>query len=445
MDLTKQYFAWAASHPDAAGKLFADAALVHGYDPGLCLGRPGLLTAAETAEYLDSAARLCDLVLDLPARLFGGDLAAFGRALGYNDDEISLVADPQSAVRKPLLRPDFLRAADGFHLLEINAGSVLAGWEMAKLNRAALAHEEFARFAAEHGLVFEDSLDWFGQLIREASPRGAERSPFVAVVDSVYGFRKFRTVSDKVVASMQALKFDVVGCDANNLVIDGDRVSVRGREVDVVFRMFVVNELVPGGEDLARIRAIVAATGAGRTGLFDPLESECYGSKSCLALLSDEQYWSSLDADERAVVGKHLPATRFLRDETTVIAGERVPLARDVLAHKDDWVLKPTRPDEVGVLPGVSCERDRWERVIRERFRGPFVVQHRVDPVPEPFPRRHAPGEVDQMVVNWAPTFVGGQYVGSMLRALPVEKSAVINVHSGAWYGCVFHQSADMS
>ena len=77
----------------------------------------------------------------------------------------------------------------------------------------------------------------------------------------------------------------------------------------------------------------------------------------------------------------------------------------------------------------------QWREQLAGACHGPYVLQRRVRPVPEPFPS--GPGEQVPYVVTWGVFTVANGHGGIFTRGVTVESGAqVINAFGGAAVGC---------
>src|ERR1700727_1354246 len=123
------------------------------------LSRPLFLGHEEAAQLHADLTQVRSALVSLPNRLFGGDLAAFARAAGMAEIQVSAILRSRSTgtvTRRS--RADMYLDADGFTLLELNMGSALGGVDHATVCRSLLQHPVLAEFADEHGLEYVDTV-----------------------------------------------------------------------------------------------------------------------------------------------------------------------------------------------------------------------------------------------------------------------------------------------
>jgi hypothetical protein len=159
-----------------------------------------------------------------------------------------------------------------------------------------------------------------------------------------------------------------------------------------------------------------------------------FASKGALAMLSDEKNRSLFDAQERASLDRILPWTRMVRPGPVRLEdGSQADLIDYTLSHQDDLALKPTLlHGGSGVLLGWHQDTSPllWEERVRAALDGPYVIQRRIQPVPELFPGED--GDLTPWIVAWSPFTMLGRYGGVFARATSVASNVeVINVTGG--------------
>jgi len=149
----------------------------------------------------------------------------------------------------------------------------------------------------------------------------------------------------------------IVG-DVTDLSWRGNRIMLRGREIDALYRFYPVERLYRH----AVFAPLLEATIDRKLLLLNGLRGFLAQSKACLAWLWTNR--ASLGAVDRALVERHLPATVLARD----------PGAPRLLP---DAVVKHVNGREGdSVVFGASLDAAAWEARLLE---GGYVVQRRVD------------------------------------------------------------------
>lgn len=410
---------------------------------GRYLSRPLFAGHDELAQCHADLARVHAALVSLPARLYRGDLAAFARGVGEETGSYPVQALLRGHTGKTsaLARADLYRCGDGFKLLEYNMGSALTGLENADLGRALLEHPLLSGFAAEHRLGCTDSMrEQVATLLAEsglAEAAAAGDRPVVAVTD--WPGSPLGGYMHRLATRWSSLGLDAAACHAGELAVRDGRVWLRGSKVDVIARMFVGDSLLdPAAPPL--IEPILDVAARGNVAMFTPLDTEIFGAKAALAMLSDEGNRDVFSAAELASFDRILPWTRMLRPgPVTLEDGHRVDLPDYAVRHPGDLVIKPTGScGGAGVTLGwdPAVTPDRWRAALSGALATPgsHVLQRRVRPVPELFPSET--GDLTPWIITWG-VFTGARgYAGTYARGLPATSAdEVVNLGHGAYAG----------
>ena len=76
---------------------------------------------------------------------------------------------------------------------------------------------------------------------------------------------------------------------------------------------------------------------------------------------------------------------------------------------------------------------------VRAATDGPYVLQGRIQAVPEPFPAA-GPGGTEPQLINWMIFSVSRGFGGSIVRGSTALSGSVLNRAGGATLGCCFAQ-----
>lgn len=403
---------------------------------GRCLSRPVFLDRLE----LDRVARDTDLIrrllADLPDRLYGGDLAAFARAVGATPAQAAAVARGPATPPPPIARADYYRDDTGFRLIEVNWGAALGGLDNAELNRAMLTEPFVRDFVAEHELTYVDStVELVDTMLTEANVPSGVR-PVVALADWPASFTTLEPQLRRSAGRLAAAGVDAYPCHLGQLRYADGRVWLGERAVDIVYRLFLMEALLdPSGPPL--IAPVLQAAERGEVTIFAPLETELFGSKGALALLSDEANRSRFAPDDLAGLDRILPWTRFVRSGPVTVDGARYDLWDYALAEQAELILKPTMMHGgIGVVAGWQVTAAEWQERVEAALDAPYVLQRRIHPRTEPFP-------TDQGLEEWTPvwgTFVVSHGYGGMYIRAGRDRDNTVNIATGATGTCCFHE-----
>jgi hypothetical protein len=430
-----------ASASELLGKL-PESEMLNAFYNGRYLSRPLFLGHGECEQLYADLANLRSALVSLPSRLYGGDLAAFARAIGANEVQVSAIMRSRGASVTKQTRADLYLDQSGFRLLELNMGSALGGMDNADMNRELLKHPVLAEFAQASGLEYVDTMRAQVDNIYAETGFAPDSRPMMATTDWPSSYKTLEPYIRRFDARLQKLGLDANPCHIGQLEARDGRVWLGDRPVDIIDRMFMLEDLLESPEAPALMDPILDAAARGEVKIFSPMDSGIFSSKGALAMLSDEANRPLLAPAELASLDRILPWTRMVRPgPVTLEDGRRVDLLQYALTHQQDLALKPTLlHGGQGVLLGWRADTSpqAWEEQVRAALDGPYVLQRRIRPVPELFPGED--GQPVPWIVCWGAFTTCNGYGGIFARASTVESNVeVINLGTGAYAGSCLH------
>jgi hypothetical protein len=267
-------------------------------------------------------------------------------------------------------------------------------------------------------------VDWGGTLKR----------PQVAIVDwgQVPTWSEFEILKDR----FEAMGVPVVLAQPQELEFDGKTLAAHGKEIDLVYRRVLINDIVAKP---AECEALVKAFAAGAVCVANNFRCKIPHVKAFFAVLTDEKNASLFSAEEREIIRQHVPWTRVVQDVKSDYEGKPIELLKYIREHQKNLVLKPN--DEYGgkgVMLGWEVAAKLWERAIEETLpggkkakdHGCWIVQERIPVRREVFPHIGAGGKVEfpSMLVDFAPYLFRGKLAGFLTR---LSATGLANVTSG--------------
>ncbi|MGW7002436.1 hypothetical protein ACWGCW_06320 [Streptomyces sp. NPDC054933] len=419
---------------------------------GRFLPSPVFVTTEERASLAADLRMAHTLLTGLPERLFDGDLGALARVVGMTPTQVSVVerAARSGGSPLPLARSDLYRDAEGFKLLELNISSALGGFENADINRAMLRHPALGEFVDKHDLGYVDTLRGIvDTMLAECAahlPQG--RRPVVALADWPESYASYEPRLRVMAELLAGMGIDAIPCHVGQIRERGGRLEAHGRTIDVVYRFFLVEEIVTE-DDAALVEPVLRAVEQGAVSLFCRFDSELYGNKGALALLSDDRHRASFTAQERACIDRFLPWTRPVRRVVTAEDGSEREVRRYAMEEQHELILKPTLlHGGEGIIAGWTVTAEEWRARVAQALDQPYVLQRRVRPLAEPFLRADGQGCQD-FFLNWGvfladPAATGGDgYGGCIVRGSADPGVGIVSMSGGARVGCTFHESPE--
>jgi hypothetical protein len=210
----------------------------------------------------------------------------------------------------------------------------------------------------------------------------------------------------------------------------GNRLWLRDRPIDVVYRFFSLAELTSGPAAAELAEPVLRAHASGAVRLFVPLDLAYVANKRTLSLLFEACHRRHLSVTERRLVDRLLPWTRQVPP-----GGLDDDLLGYCLEHQQNLVLKASRMHGgVGAVPGWQRTAAAWRAALCAAGGG-SVVQERVPAVAELFPEPST-GELRGWTANWGMFLVDERYAGTFVRASPADSAGAVSMSTGAAIGC---------
>ncbi|HTZ42494.1 MAG TPA: hypothetical protein VMB79_01395 [Jatrophihabitans sp.] len=406
---------------------------------GRTMSRPGFLERAEVEQLALDLETLHGLVTSLPNKLYGGDLGAFAASTGITPAQVQAVLRGRGSAPSRLARADIYRDDKGFRVMELNMSSALGGVDNQVLNRAMLEQPFFRQFAEQNDLGYTDTMvEVVETILAECKvPTGVR--PVMAVVDWPASYETLQNQLHENAKVFDSLGIEALPCHIGQLRLEDDSIWLGDKQIDVIYRVFLMEDLLdPAGPAL--IEPVLRAAERGNVAIFSPMDAELYSGKGALALLSDEANRHLFTAAELASIDRCLPWTRMVRSGPVTVEGRQVLLEDYAIAHQNELILKPVLlHGGYGVTPGWQTDPAEWRGLIAGAMDSDFVLQQRLHPYTEPFPKAEGEGFED-WVVLWG-AFLGARgYAGMLVRGTPNADAGVLNMATGAMGTCCFQQ-----
>ena len=368
-----------------------------------------------------------EIITSLPERLFDNDHDKYCSAIGIDEQRAELISRLRNVEPPRSGRADLHQAGAEFKILEFNVNTGLGGADMVELHRALMATEPFAGFAREFHLDYTDTMAVRANMLRDAAATIAgSREPVIAAIEADGAFSTWSSTFRSIQHSIARYGIHLIPGELSQLKQKNGRVYLDGKPLDLILRYFMVDQLVDDAIGLAAYEMICRAHDRGQLVLHTPPASHLFNDKATLALLSDRRYRNSFSAVEQDLIDRMIPWTRLLREGWTQFDDGRIDLIGFSIENQRNLILKPNAGfAATGVVAGWESEKREWEKLLRSSVGGPFIIQHRVDPDPEPIVDLNS-GRLEYILPAWGVFFSENGYDGGFLRAAP-HRGAVID------------------
>lgn len=436
--------------PEALTRAALDSDVLRYRYPGPFLANPVFLDADEVANLAADLRTVYDELTGVLDWGFDGDVGRLSAAIGLSSwEQLSLrrALDLGPSTPKPFGRADLMHDANGFALLELNVTTGLGGLENSYLADEMLTHPLLEDFAAEHRLSCVDTTECLLDTLAAGYDDRVAPDGLVALVDWPANFVGQGPAVRQLAALMTDRGQPTVACHVGQLRRRNHRLWVYGHRQPVarVVRFFQLEDICSEAA-YAMVAPLFDTLAAGRVQMYAPLDTDLYGSKGVLAMLSAR----GDDSPAVAAAGRLVPWTRWVTAELDHPVGG-VGAALEVASDQQlELVLKPAMASGgSGVVPGWTVSTEVWGAAVSAAVGRPYVLQQRVHPRPEPV--LEAVDRPGARYLNWGVFLVDhsigghGGFGGCWVRASDRRDVGVLSLERGAQMGCVLVQQAPTS
>jgi hypothetical protein len=357
--------------------------------------------------------------------------ACLGRELwsrvDLTDEERELVAiEPGFSRSSPSARLDSFLTTAKYQFVELNAETPAGIGYAEVLTELFLELPIVKRFQERYALrrfaARDRLLDTLLACYREAG--GRNRRPTIAIVD--YDDVPTRTEHYLFRDFFESRGCRALVCDPRQLAFDKGRLHHDGREIDIVYKRLLVNELL---EKRTQLGPFLAAAKARAVTIVNPFRCKPIHKKAIFAVLTDDELQHLFTEDEQAAIRAHVPWTRRVAEGRTTKDGRPIELPAFIREHRERLVMKPN--DEYGgkgVFLGWEMSAAEWDGALAESLRASYVVQEKVDLLRQTFPQMGPELSFRDLVVDLDPFVFAGEVEGFLTR---LSGTSLANVTSG--------------
>jgi hypothetical protein len=415
--------------PELFARLFAAQralGLVHGERPFSPFLRPYLLTRALYEEIARAAETLALAFERLAARALVDDSLLAELSLTENETRMARI-DPGYPRLCVTSRLDAFLSGEGFKFLEYNAESPAGLVDQIQIEKAIFGLPHMREFLDQYShwlprpherllaALLEAYREWGGE---------AER-PHIAIVD----WEGVSTAGEFYVLKefFEGEGYPTIVADPGEFVFQEGLLTAGDFRVDIFYKRVVIHEFLQRHDET---HPLVRAYAARKVCMVNSFRVKVAHKKAGFAILSDPRHAHLFDEEQLAVIRRHVPWTRIVREgRTTFMDGEEDLL--DLLRReRERFVMKPN--DDYGgggVRIGWETEPDEWEEAIRHALAHPYVVQERAPVRKVSLPMFDTESlSRQEMLVDFDPFLFHNRVEGGLVR---LSASSLCNVSSG--------------
>ena len=295
--------------------------------------------------------------------------ADYRKLFGFDERlERLILRKPAYDCSIPIARIDIFlnEETNDFSFCEFNTDGSSAMNEDRELNHAITLTKGYQEFTARHAVkTFELFDSWVEEFLAIYSTcKHKKEHPHIAIVD----FMESATNEEfKIFAkAFEKHGLDVEICEIRELVYRDDVLySPSGKGIDAIYRRAVTSDIMQHYEE---VQDFIRAVEEEKVCLIGDFCTQIVHNKILYKILHEEQTRAFLTEEENAYVKAHVPYT------VSLVPG-KFPY-EEVLAAKDDWIIKPEDSyGSKGVHAGVECNDVEWKQFVDSCMNQGYILQ----------------------------------------------------------------------
>lgn len=394
-------------------------------DRGLCNHlRPKFLDQREIAELRAVSEAVLEGIMAAKNRMLEDERLL--DMLGLTEVEREMVShDPGFSHIAPCVRLDSFITKSGPQFVELNGECPAGAGYGDLLAKLFLEHPLSKRFqAAMPGQHLDNLPPLLESLLACWAEFDGSRKPVIAIVD--YDFVPTRYEFELCRIYFEAEGYTTIVCDPRALDYDGQTLSHKGQQIDLVYKRVLMNEFI---EKYEEVKPLYEAYRDGRVCVVNPFRAKIVHKKAVFAVLTDDDRDSWMAPEIAKLIDRALPWTRRVAPAKTQFEGERIDLIPFLQDQRERFVLKPN--DDYGgkgIYLGWECDDATWTEALKRAEAADYVVQERLHMIAESFPAMDKELANEDLFVDLDPYMYMGKMAGALAR---LGVGGLCNVSSG--------------
>ncbi len=253
---------------------------------------------------------------------------------------------------------------------------------------------------------------------------GKKARPGIAIVDwrGVSTETEFHVLKDY----FESEGFPVIIADPDEFEYDGKTLRAGDFVTDIFYKRVIIHEFL---EKFDETHPLARAYADGNVCMANSFRVKVAHKKAGFAVLSDERYAGLFTPEQLAVIRRHVPWTRRVKDSKTTYKNQNVDLLEFLRREREKFLLKPN--DDYGgkgITLGWETSQENWEIALNDALQKSFVVQERVAVGKILFPMFSETVEMQNLLIDFNPFLFFGEVEGGLVR---LSGSSIVNVSAG--------------
>ncbi|EJR30022.1 glutathionylspermidine synthase family protein [Bacillus mycoides] len=383
--------------------------------------------------------KILDLIVSLTQRLSEEDSAQLFEKLGYSIEERELLEATLHSNEGMLARSDMIIENNGYKIIEFNVESSVGGTEIGNLNNLILKDGFFNSDTWKFKDPNKEIVKVFKDIIKKHKLN--KKQVTLGIMDWYPDMMQYIYSHEEMQQLFAYEGIKAVICHQENIEIREGNLFTQGEKVDILFRLFLLDDIKG---DTGKVKSLLEPYLLGNLIIINGIHTDLYSNKGNFAFLSDSQYQYMFNEEERKIINRCIPWSRFLeKDRLVNYEGENYLLHKLLITKKDAFVLKPLRGyGGDGVIIGKGIDQYTWELQLKGIFQSnrKYLVQERVESkkILMPYVENDKVSYLDTEI-NYATYIFNNEYSGSLIRGISKDKNTVNNVAQGALMGSLFY------
>lgn len=367
-EIVRARFAENLASGNAAQNYMENSTAVYRGEPVACLYMPKIFSRAAW-EFLQTAARdICGILDKVIARYMAD--AAYRALFGFDAALDALIrADAGYSRLLPIARLDiFFDENDfSFKFCEFNADGASAMNENRELDIAHRNSDVFLQMQRKYKIHACELFDtWVHEFLEiyDGYTRKTAHTPRVIIAD----FMDLATPNEFIEFKKAFIKagIDTDICDIREFsYTDGTLKTPDGKAVDAIYRRAVTRDIM---ERKSEAVPFIQAVRDGNVCIIGHFRTQIIHNKAIFRILRLPETAAFLTDSEREYIRRHIPETLMLKTGDFNL--------KEVLANKDEWVIKPEDfYGSQGVYAGVDLTDDEWRGAVMKSMDSDYLLQ----------------------------------------------------------------------
>lgn len=322
-------------------------------------------------------------------------------------------------------RLDCFMSDEGFMFLEYNAESPAGIADQMQLEKVLMRVPPVREFLSQHKhWTPKPHVKLLESLLAAYRESGKETKPQIGIIDwkGVSTESEFYILKDY----FESKGFSTIIADPHDLDFDGEHLYANGFRIDIFYKRVIIHEFL---EKFDETHPLIKAYQSQKICMANSFRVKLAHKKNGFAILSDERYSYLFTQEQKELIRKHIPWTRYVEDTQTTFGDQEVDLLELLRGKRERFVLKPNDDyGGYGIFIGWETSQGDWENALNDALEKDYVAQERVPIKKLRIPAFSDKIEMTEMLVDFNPFTFPDSTEGALIR---LSTSSLVNITQG--------------